>query len=50
MTTIEKHIEERNKILEGLNLAYKKLLEFKRQKGTALVVIRNNKVVKLKVK
>jgi hypothetical protein len=48
MTTVEKQIELRNKILLGLEKVYEKLIEFKKQKNTDLVVIRNNKVVRIK--
>jgi hypothetical protein len=36
------------KIMKGLEKAYEKLLEFKKQKQTELVVLKDNKVVKLK--
>lgn len=36
------------KIVEGLEKAYQKLLEFKKQKQTELVVLRDNKVVRIK--
>ena len=48
MTTIEKQIEKRNKILAGLEKAYEKLLEFKKLKNTELVIMQNNKIVKIK--
>jgi hypothetical protein len=48
MTTIEKQIEQRNKILTGLEKAYEKLIEFKKLKKTELVVMRDNKIVKIK--
>lgn len=48
MTTIEIQIEEKNKILKGLEKAFEKLLEFKKLKNSELVVIRDNKIVKLK--
>lgn len=48
MTTIEKQIEFRNKVLVGLEKVYEKLIEFKKQKNTELVVLRENKVVKIK--
>jgi hypothetical protein len=48
MKTIDIQIEERNKILKGLEKAYEKLLEFKKSKNSLLVVIRNNKIVKIK--
>ena len=41
-------IEHRNKILKGLEKAYEKLIEFKKQKNSDLVIIRNNKIVKIK--
>ena len=48
MTTIENQIEEKNKILKGLEIVYQKLLEFKKQKNSVLVVLRDNKIVKIK--
>ncbi len=48
MTTIEEQIEIRDKILLGLEQVYKKLLVFEKQKNSELVVIRDNKIVKIK--
>jgi len=48
MTTTEKHIEEKNKILKGLEKVYEKLLEFKKTKNSELVILRDNKIVKIK--
>jgi hypothetical protein len=48
MTTIEEQFEIRDKILIGLEKVYKKLIEFKKQKNSELVVIRDNKIVKIK--
>ena len=48
MTIIEKQIEEEKKIIMGLKKAYQKLLEFKKQKNSVLVVLRDNKIVKIK--
>ncbi len=48
MTTIEIQIDEKNKILKGLEKAYEKLLEFKKSKNSELVVLRDNKIVKIK--
>ena len=48
MTTVEKQIELRDKILVGLDKVYDKLIEFKKQKNTELVVIKDNKIVKVK--
>jgi hypothetical protein len=46
--TTEDRIDLRNKILLGLKQAYEKMLEFKKQKNSVVVVIRDNKIVKLK--
>ncbi|MGN6436572.1 MAG: hypothetical protein ACTHMM_08550 [Agriterribacter sp.] len=48
MTTIEKQLELRNKILLGLEKTYERLIEFKKQKKTEIVVLKDNKVVKIK--
>ncbi|QPH40761.1 hypothetical protein [Pedobacter endophyticus] len=48
MTTTEKHIEEKDKILKGLKKVYEKLLEFKKLKNSELVILRDNKIVKIK--
>jgi hypothetical protein len=48
MTTIETQIEEKIKILKGLEKVYEKLLEFKKIKNSELVILRNNKIVKIK--
>jgi hypothetical protein len=48
MTTVEKQIELKNKILIGLEKTYEKLIEFKIQKNTELVVMKDNKIVKIK--
>ncbi len=48
MTTTEIQIEEKNKILKGLEKVYEKLLEFKKAKNSELVVLRDNKIVKIK--
>ena len=48
MTTTEKHTDEKNKILKGLEKVYEKLIEFKKAKKSELVIIRDNKIVKIK--
>ena len=48
MTTIEIQIKEKNEILKGLEKTYKTLLEFKKSKNSELVVLRNNKILKIK--
>lgn len=50
MTTVEKQIELRDKILVGLEKAYEQLIRFKKQKNSELVVLRDNKVVRIKPK
>ncbi len=35
-------------ILKGLEKSYEKLIEFKKQKNSVLVVLRDNKIVKIK--
>jgi hypothetical protein len=40
--------EINKKIVEGLEKAYQKLLEFKKQKKTDLVILQDNKVVHIK--
>ncbi|MCU7695270.1 hypothetical protein ACFSPU_12225 [Haoranjiania flava] len=48
MTTVEKQIEFKNKILVGLEKVYERLIEFKKQKNTELVIMKDNKIVKIK--
>ncbi|WP_348824406.1 hypothetical protein [Flavobacterium aestuarii] len=48
MTTIEIQRDEKDKIIKGLEKAYEKLLEFKKIKNSDLVVLRDNKIVKIK--
>ncbi len=48
MTIIDIQLEEKNKILKGLEKAYEKLLEYKKLKNSELVVLRDNKIVKIK--
>lgn len=48
MTATEKHIDEKKKILKGLEKVYEKLIEFKKSKNSELVVIRDKKIVKIK--
>ena len=48
MTTIEEQNELRDKILAGLEIVYEKLIDFKKQKKTELVILKDGKVVKIK--
>ena len=41
MTTVEKQLELKDKIQIGLEKVYEKLIEFKKQKNTELVIIQN---------
>jgi hypothetical protein len=45
-----KLIDLENKVRQGLDKTYKKLLEFKRQKNTPLIFSKNGKIVELKLK
>ena len=45
MGTKEQLKEERDKIVKGLEETYKRLLEFKKQKNTPMIVIREGKIV-----
>ena len=38
----------KTKILKGLEKAYEKMLEFKKEKNSEIVIIRENKIVKIK--
>ncbi|MGX9986103.1 hypothetical protein [Chryseobacterium sp. POL2] len=46
--TKEAKTERRNKIIKGLEKAYEKMLEFKRKNNSEIVVIQENKIVKIK--
>ena len=47
--TAEAKIERRNKILKGLEKAYEKMLVFKKERKSELVIIQDNKIVKIKL-
>jgi len=47
MTTKEQLKEERDKIVKGLEETYRKLVEYKKQKNSPMVVIRNGEIVEL---
>lgn len=47
MQNNEYYKSELDKIIRGLEEAYKKLVEFKKQKNSPLVVSRNGKVVEI---
>jgi hypothetical protein len=48
MTTIKQQDELLEKIVKGLEKSYEKMIEFKRQKNSVIVVMRDDKIVKLK--
>lgn len=48
MTKIERQKEEKDKILKGLEKVYEKLIEFKRQKNSELVILKDNQIVRIK--
>ena len=39
--------EERDKIVKGLEETYKRLVEYKKQKNSPMIVVRNGKIVAL---
>jgi hypothetical protein len=47
--TLETKIENRNKILKGLEKAYEKMIAFKKERNSELVIIQDNKIVKIKL-
>lgn len=47
MTTVEKQVEFKEKIQAGLERVYEKLIEFKKQKKSRLVIIENDKIVNI---
>ena len=48
MKATENQLDKTEKILKGLEKAYEELLKFKKYKNTELVVMRDNKIVKIK--
>jgi hypothetical protein len=47
--TREAKIENRNKIVKGLEIAYEKMIAFKKERKSELVIIQDNKIVKIKL-
>lgn len=41
-------IENQTKILEGMDKVYEKLIEFKKKMNSDLVVLKDNKIVRIK--
>ncbi len=50
MITIEKQRELFDKIIFGLEKAYISLIESKKQNNTEIVILQNNKIVKIRPK
>lgn len=48
MTTIEDQREELIKILRGLEIVYARLIEYKKQKNSVFVIMKDNKIVHVK--
>ena len=46
--TPEQQLERQDKIVAGLKIAYARMLEFKRQKNSEVVVVRDGKIVRIK--
>ena len=44
----DEHNEFRDKVLKGLELSYQRLIEYKKQKNSELVVMRDGKIVRIK--
>jgi hypothetical protein len=44
----EKQLERQEKIVAGLKIAYARMLEFKRQKNSEVVMMREGKIVRVK--
>ena len=48
MTAKDKQIELRDKIMKGLEQVYDKLIEFKKEKKSELVIMKGDKIVRVK--
>lgn len=47
MTTIEKQIEQKNKILKGLEKAYENLIQYKIKNNSVLVILKDDEIIKV---
>ena len=45
----EEQLERQEKIIVGVKIAYERMLKFKRQKDSEVVVMRDGKIVRLKL-
>lgn len=48
MTKKEKQIEFKDKIVKGLEKVYEKLIVYKKEKNSELVIMKDGKIVKIK--
>ncbi len=48
MTNYEKQIELGNKIQKSLDTVYAKVVQFKKQKGTNIVIMQDGKIIQIK--
>lgn len=48
MKNVNKQTEFREKLILGLEKAYERLIEFKKEKKTDLVIMKDGKIVKIK--
>lgn len=48
MTKKDKHVELKDKIVKGLEKVYEKLIEFKKEKNSEMVIMQGDKIVKIK--
>ncbi|MFW5721341.1 MAG: hypothetical protein ACOCWW_03055 [Bacteroidota bacterium] len=48
MSKRDKQIELKDKIVNGLEKVYEKLIEFKKEKKSELVIMQGDKIVKIK--
>ena len=48
MTNKEKQIELKEKFTKGLDKVYEKLIEYKKEKKSELVIMQGDKIVKIK--
>ncbi len=46
--TQENREEKRDKIVKGLEKAYEKMVEFKRKNNSEIVILKENKIIKIK--
>ncbi|WP_242203119.1 hypothetical protein [Aestuariivivens insulae] len=48
MTKKDEQIELKEKIVKGLEKVYERLIEFKKEKNSELVIMKDGKIVKIK--